>query len=306
MDSLTVRLVDAFTNKAYGGNIAGVVPNALDLSDSDMQRVAAELAAPTTGFAQRLDSDQFRVRFFTPTQEIDMCGHVILGVCAVLALEGQLVRKPDRTWSAVAETSAGPIAAEISESGGRIGVMMQQNRPRILPAEVEVEEIAGLLDIGPEAIDDSLPLEIASTALRHLVIPVRDIQTLADLRPSFDGLADLSRRLGVETLPVFCQGSPTPDVAYRVRDLCPGIGNPEEAASGTTNGALTSYLYRHGILQPDAANQIQVRGEQGCEMGRPSLIETHLTIADDEVTEVRVGGSAIVSLRGEMQLPSQA
>src|SRR5690242_9143612 len=91
--SIEIQLWDAFSARIFGGNVAGVVLADHALDDDLMQRIAAEVPVATTGFVSKLEDDSWRVRFFTPTQEIDMCGHVVVGIFAALTDSGAL--KPE-------------------------------------------------------------------------------------------------------------------------------------------------------------------------------------------------------------------
>src|SRR5579872_2163161 len=104
MKETPIYLYDAFASQIFGGNIAGVVPEATFMSSGEMQRIAAEIAAPTTGFVSNPTRDAIQLRFFTPTQEIDMCGHVVVGVFSALFDLNLLGDGPDRTF--VAKTDA--------------------------------------------------------------------------------------------------------------------------------------------------------------------------------------------------------
>jgi PhzF family phenazine biosynthesis protein len=89
--SIQIQLYDVFSTRLFGGNVAGVVYADERLDDDAMQQIAAEVPVATTGFVSKLDEGSWRVRFFTPTQEIDMCGHVVVGVFTAL------VESPTRT-----------------------------------------------------------------------------------------------------------------------------------------------------------------------------------------------------------------
>lgn len=82
--------------------------------------------------------------------------------------------------------------------------------------------------------------------------------------------------------------------------MCPGIGNYEESASGTTNGALSCYLIRHKLIDRPAGNNVALQSEQGFEMGRPGRINSEITIENDKITEVKVGGYATRFLEGKL------
>jgi PhzF family phenazine biosynthesis protein len=288
------RLYAAFAAEPFGGNIAGVVYDDDSLTPELMQRLAADLGAPTTGFVRDLGGDGFGVRFFGPTAEMAMCGHVTVGVFAALADDGRVEEGAYRQV-----TASGDVSVVVERGPAGIRVTMRQPQPRFDLFDVPPREIAPLLGVSP---GDVASVGSAGTGLRHLFVEVDGLAPLARLRTDDHGLRDLCREVGIDTVGVYTRLDPDGGGAdLRVRDLCHGIGDPEEAASGTTNGALAAHLWRRGQLAPpDAGARIVVRTEQGFEMGRPSLITTELHVASDRVEAVRVGGTATRRLAGQL------
>ena len=98
----------------------------------------------------------------------------------------------------------------------------------------------------------------------------------------------------IDTIGVWClQRSDLENTRVRVRDLCHGVGDPEEAASGTTNGALACLIWKQGRAKASDRGCVRVSAEQGFEMGRPSLISSELLTNSEGISEVRVGDSAM-------------
>ncbi len=306
MKQKRIMFYDAFTTERFCGNIAGVVPDSEGLTPAEMQAIASELGAPTTGFAGPVRNGRMSLAFYTPTMEIDMCGHVVVGVLSALHDLGRLgdlgrLDEGPANLDITVATKAGDLDCSIVADGDRDTVLLRQNLPLFKSLDVETAQVADILGIEEADIDASLPIEMASTALRHMVVPVRNIETLERLRPDFEALAALNHRHGIETTPVFAFTPLGSGVYLQSRDLCPAIGNNEEAASGTTNGALACYLHRHKRL-PGDGDSVEYRAAQGIEMGRPSKILCKLLFRDGEVSEVWVGGAATQSLSGEIIL----
>lgn len=298
MTNVQIRLYDAFATQLRGGNVAGIVycePS--PLPDVVMQQIAAELAAPTTGFIREVEGG-WELRFMTPTQEIDMCGHVTVAAFTSLADEGRLPGK--NRVSTTAFTKAGEIPIEVTRGEARPVVQLRQLPPRFRDAGVSKAGLAVLLGISEAELHATLPLQIVSTGLSHLVVPVAHADVLSVLWPKGDPLAELSKRLMVDTIPVVAFTGLDSAIVARCRDLCPGIGNFEEPASGTTNGALACYMASHGLR---GADQRIALAEQGVEMGRPSIIESELDFGPNgEVVGVSVRGQALLSMTGILHL----
>ena len=300
MAGLRVYLYDAFTDRPFGGNVAGVVLDASGLGPEARQRIAAELNAPTTGFVvghKATSPPILVVRYFTPRQEIDLCGHVTVALLTALAAEGRCQAQPEGTPVRLHTLSGELVARLYLGNGGRITVEMEQRLPDFELPPVQrraVEEILGGATLHP-----SLPVEIASTGLRHLMVPFASVEGLARLNPDFRALGQLSRSLPVDTVGAFAL-SPQASGQVRLRDFCPGIGADEESASGTTSGALACYLVKHRVVSPDQAGKVRVQVSQGVEMGRPSRIEAWLEVRGEEIRRVCVRGQAVRALEGRL------
>ena len=303
MRSIDIKLFDAFSDRLFGGNVAGVVVDADGLNDDDMRMVAREIAAPVTGFAWSHGPGTFEARFFTPGQEISACGHVTVGLFTQLSEEGRLAGDGD-VIEASLRTRAGQARVEVRRRNGEADlVMLRQNRPTFRPCALGRRDVAGPLGISGEDIEPGMPMEISSTGLSHLFVPVRDLATVAALRPDMRGLADLSDKLGVDTVDVFALETAEPGHDVHSRDFCPAVGVPEAPASGTTNGALTCYLVRNGLASAESDGAVTVLAEQGYEMGRPSLVRSEARTQGRKILEIAVGGTAVRSMEGRIALP---
>lgn len=283
-------IVDAFTEVPFGGNTAGVVllePGAGFPDEEWMRLLAAELRYSETAFVRRDGAAEFTVRYFTPTGEIDLCGHATIASFGVLFREG-FVPAGTRCLN---HTRAGDLEVVAGEQ-----VMMQMASPQrvggfedpVLLGELR-SAMGGLKSeqLGP------WPAETFSTGLPDIILPLRDVATLQALQPDMPLLHALSDRLDVVGVHAFAIG---PDDAYtaHVRNFAPRYGIPEESATGTANAALTGYLYHHRVIG-DGARCFFLQGEA---MGRPSLIQTTLQL-ENGIPDIRVGGPCAIVVKGD-------
>lgn len=294
MDVLDVRLYDAFAAGRFGGNVAGVVYAPTELEPETMRGLAAEMGAPTTGFVRALGGDAFEVRFSSSSGEMSMCGHVTVGVFASLLDDGLI-----GAGTYHQETRAGTIEVSVSGSSPGARISMRQPSPRYDLFDVPIDGLAPLLGLSP---GDLGSVGSCCTGLRHLLVEVKSLDRLARLGVDDGAVKALCLEHAIDTIGVFARLASGPGGAdVRVRDLCHGVGDPEEAASGTTNGALASWLWRDGRLGRHAAGgRVVVRSEQGFEMGRPSLVTTELHVGPGGVEAVWVGGTATRRLEGRL------
>jgi trans-2,3-dihydro-3-hydroxyanthranilate isomerase len=283
------ELYDAFAARRFGGNVAGVVISQTAISPALMQNIASELGAPTTGFAHVRAGQPVIIRYFTPRQEIEACGHATVAVATALVSAGGWPPGNDQVR---ASTPAGPLrilfqVAPTASAPRRVLVGLAYQPHPLERDNLSRHETEAALAV---PTDPGLPVEVVWTGLRHLIVPAGSPDALARLAPSEAALTSLAASCGADTVCVFAKPEP-----HRVpmRDFCAPIGALEEPASGTTSAALASYLIRHAAITTPAALTV----EQGAETGRPSRIEVHVERArGQEVTTV--WGSALRTASG--------
>ena len=282
---MKVYVMDSFSDRIFGGNQAGVVLADKALEPAVMQQVAAELKHSETAFVWQTEEGN-RLRYFTPAGEVDLCGHATV---AVFALLRRLGRIEDGTHKAL--TRAG--ALEIEVSGETVWMDMAPPKTLGILPEESWEELYGAYGLTLEDRPADLPPEIVSTGLADIMMPVRDHETLLRAVQDERTVTELSRRFDVTGVHMFCLG----EEAVYCSNFAPLYDIPEECATGTSNGALTYYLYERSLVEPERENLFL----QGEHMERPSRILSRLTVQDGAV-RVRIGGQAIMSLAGEMDL----
>lgn len=277
-------VVDAFTSEPFGGNPAGVVLLDGDFpSERLMQQVAAELRYSETAFVRQDGPKEFTVRYFTPAGEVDVCGHATIATFGLLRCEGVL----RDSVIVMNHTLAGDLAVEIGEQ-----VMMQMAPPRVLETPIDAERLHRIMEGNAAITWPERPVEIVSTGLPDIIMPVGDLESLNALLPDMDALAALSRELNVVGVHAFAMT----DDGYtaHVRNFAPLYDIPEESATGTANAALTHYLQRRGYITAGAT----CRFMQGEKMGRPSVVATELH--PDGC--IWVGGCSCIVAAGELLL----
>ena len=277
-------IVDAFTSEPFGGNPAGVVLLGTDgtfPSERLMTQVAAELRYSETAFVQQNGPTEFTVRYFTPTGEVDLCGHATIATFGTLRREGIV----GDGAVCINHTLAGDLKVTVGEQ-----VMMQMATPRVVNAPLDINRLHSIMAAGQPMEWPEMSVEIVSTGLPDIIMPVKDLASLEALRPDMDALAALSKELDVVGVHAFAFGED--GFTAHVRNFAPLYGIPEESATGTANAALTHYLHRHGLIAPGD----ECRFLQGEAMGRPSVVMT--TLRPDG--SIWVGGESRIVARGEL------
>ena len=298
--TLPIWLVDAFTDCALQGNPAGVVPDANSLSPTQMQRIAAEIHASETAFVLAPESPaeaDFRLRFFTPESEVDLCGHATIGTICGLVDAGRLPLRGEQSVCRI-ETAVGILSVTYGKSHGLTWAEMRQAEPQFRQVDLELQTIAKFLGIDRQDVDDSLISGISYTGLWDLFIPVTSLAVMAKMNPDLTALAKLNRALGVASTHVYTRATVSTENDFHARDFSPALGIPEDPATGTATGALAALLLRHGMVEAGR----NYRFEQGYEIGRPSVIYARVEENVPGGLAVYVKGTAVRSLIGELQL----
>lgn len=274
------QIIDAFADQIFGGNPAGVVlmDDGADFpTDETMLKTAAELRYSETAFIKMLGDKHFHIRYFTPAAEVDLCGHATVGSFGAL-LEWGIIKDGD---VCTLETMAGTLKVEITDGF----VFMEMGKPETISTIESDEAIVELAHImGLDGDDIIMKPDLVSTGLPDIMLGVKSKEALNSIKPDFEALAKLSDDYKVTGVHAFAL-SDEEGVTADCRNFAPLYDIDEEAATGTSNGALTFYLYNKGIVKPNETN-LFVQGEA---MDRPSKIMSKLTEADGQVM-IQVGG----------------
>lgn len=288
--------VDAFSDVPFGGNPAGVVPDAEGLSDKQMLNIACEMNLSETAFIFPMNDEvaDYEVRFYTPTQEVDLCGHATIASFFALASKGMITGTTD-VRIIKQKTKAGILPVELYFKDSKIAsVMMTQAKPRFVFDVEDISELAGIMginvtDIGIEGY--TLIPQAVSTGLTDIMLPVKNLSALKAINPNYASLTDYSNNLNIIGVHAFTLETEEESSTLACRNFGPAAGIDEEAATGTSNGALGAYLAKNDVLK--FQDSITITCEQGYYMNRPSKIIVRLEGSKDDLT-VKVGGTAII------------
>ena len=297
MPTRRMALVDAFSTEPLAGNAAGVVPDADGLTDQQCQAVARELSVSETAFLFESEEADRRVRFFTPTQEVDLCGHATIGAHAWLDAERELAAGPHTL-----ETNVGVLDIEIEDDRT---VWMTQDIPTVEPREIPYSRLAEALGVDEATLQDvgaELPVARASTGLPFLVVPINFLESLGSVTPNLRAIETLSEEHDVAGIYVFTFDTLGSDSTLHARMFAPAAGVDEDPVTGTASGACGAYLHDVGAGAFDEPPEEMVF-EQGHFVDRGGLVEIRVGHDKEGRRAVRVGGQAVTSLTGEIEVP---
>lgn len=292
MQDYRALLVDAFTDEPLTGNAAGVVPDADELNDAQMQAIARELAVSETAFVTESSEADRGIRYFTPTTEVDLCGHATIGAHAALFGDG-IIDAGTHTL----ETNVGVLDIEVTGSGR---IWMTQAPPEVEEVDIDYEAVGEALGIDPAAMQDvgaDLPAAVASTGAAYLVIPVNFLEHLSGMNPDMAAIEALEEEYDCTGVYAFTFDALDRESTLHARMFAPGAGIPEDPVTGTGAGACGAYLQAADAFEGDLPEEMLF--EQGHFVDRPGLLRVRV-----DGDEVRVGGDAAASFDGTLSVPS--
>jgi PhzF family phenazine biosynthesis protein len=303
-------IIDAFTSAVFCGNPAGVVilPEKADFPPSEvMRKTAAELRYFETAFVKRGDGDSFEIRYFTTAKEVELCGHATIAAYFALMEEGLAFAG----FNYRTKTLAGDIGVSVRKNL----VIMDMAPPKVIRSidkAKDIDELYEVMGLSPQenmVIDDEWILypKIISTGLPNILLPVANTAALERMRPNIGELISLSNRYGAVGVHAFAlgeallggectvlEGLEGPVTAY-CRNFAPAIGIDEEAATGTSNGALTYYLYKNALID-GGMDCLYIQGQA---MKRPSKILGRISPSGEMI---QIGGEGAVLARGSIRI----
>lgn len=280
MEKYELYVVSVFIRDGKGGNLAGIVINGEDFSEKQMKSIANELNFSETAFIMYSDCADYKIRFFTPNSEVDICGHATIGAFSLL-------RKLEIIDSKIyyLETKAG-IFEIIVEKGN---VFMEQKKAEFFKV-IDIDEVLVSLNITHKELDEDIPIKIISTGLRDIFIPIKNKNILNKISPDFEEVKNISKKNEVVGYHLFAV-SKEDNIDVYCRNLAPLYGISEESATGTSNCALACYLYELGIRKKDEDVFTIIQGES---LGAISEITVKLKILNNEIKKCYVGGQSLV------------
>lgn len=303
---MPVRFVtaDVFTDRTFGGNQLAVFPDATGIDPSSMQSIAREFNFSETTFVLPPSDPAHtaRVRIFTPGGELPFAGHPTVGTAHVLAATGA-IRLTGETTRIVFEEGVGPVPVAIRAKDGRptFVQLTAARRPEVGAPPPDAKRLAHMLSLDASAVRTGVfSPQTISCGVPFLFVPLASRAAVAAARLKLDLWEELLGEYVTSKVFVFAEGGERPGSNVRARMFAPGIGVPEDPATGSAVVGLAGYL---GARDSTREGTLHWTVEQGFEMGRPSILEAEAVKKDGEVIETRVGGSTVIVTTGEMSLP---
>jgi len=294
MGKLVFYIVDVFAEEKYAGNQLAVVRGVKALSDIEMQRIAKEMNYSETTFvlSDEKQDGGYDVRIFTPEREVPFAGHPTLGTAYVI--QHEIVKEAVSTI--VLNLKVGQIPVTLSYRKEHVNLLWMKQLQPTFGQTFDAGSISQVLSLSAREIDDRFPVQDVSTGIPFIIVPLKTLDALKRARISRDKYYELIKNRHAKAILIFCPETYNNENDLNVRVFADYYGVPEDPATGSANGCLAGYLVKHRYFRKD---RINIRVEQGYEIGRPSLL---LLKAEDKEgkIDVYVGGKVVMIAKGEL------
>jgi len=303
MRAFTFYQLDVFTDRPFTGNPLAVFPEAEGISSDEMQQIANEMNLSESVFVLPSDKALRRLRIFTPKQELPLAGHPVVGTWNLLARLGVVPPTENGSVEIEQEVNLGVLPVEVEfKNGEPVKVTMTQSRWESFGQVVDMTGISKIatglgLELSDIDLDRNLPIEVVSTGIKAIDVPICTLEALGRIRVNTSALSDAYLPHGAVGCYAFTFETKEDSSFVHARFFAPNDGILEDPATGSAAGSLSGYLVHHG-----SATENVFTIEQGDFMGRPSRIYADVTGGPGNVKRVKIGGSSVVVAKGEVYL----
>ena len=294
MRTYRIAYVDAYTREPLKGNPCAILPKASGLTDEEMQAIARETNLSETSFVFPSTQADFRVRYFTPREEIPFAGHPTIATTYLLAQEGLIPLREPSTIIQL-EFKVGVLPVELFVQEGQVKrIVMTQKKPAF-GVTFSHEEVSPCFNLTPSDLRSDCLSQVVSTGLPFIIVPARDLDVLEKVQMNRDALSRLCREAGVSEAFMFCLEGFAPETDTHARLLNP-LGASEDPFTGSASGAMGAYVFRYGLVSKRV-----LCAEQGHFIKRPGYATIELVGPPDDIEIVKVGGEAVKVLEGRIE-----
>lgn len=299
VSSVQVHQVNAFTDKKFGGNPAGVVLDAELLSDDMMRNIAREMNLSETSFVLPDKKADFRLRYFTASGvEVDFCGHSTVGALHMLAEQQRHnTKKTGQTHFNVA-TNVGNLAMEVDiNKKGEISVSYETPKIEVKKNQFTHDEIAGALGISTEEVVQSVPVMYEKTN-KDIFITIRSLSKLNTLEVDYRRLKQFCKTQGIVAFCLLTNETVDSKNHIHMRCFAPAVGINEDPFTGSVLGGLVAYVHSNGLIDRRLSS---IHVEQGHYMKRSGSVVVKFNIINKKYY-AQVFAKAVPFFSTEIQL----
>ena len=296
MKVIQIHQLDAFSATLFGGNPGAVVFDADQLTDNDIKNIVREKNSNTSYVLKSQNAD-FRLRYFTPSDEITFCGHVTLATLAMIAREKRFGADRGVIKQYNIEINAGLVKGEIDWTHDQPVISFYPLPINLDPVPFNHTQLAEALGIPLDVIDQSKPILIERTNL-YVYFAIKSLQQLKELKVNQETAKAHAKQ---HNIVLYCALTPhgiDANSHAHSRVYCPLVGIAEDAVTGSSQGPLTAYMIKNEMIDRSVN---KVNTEQGDFVGRAG--RACVSILERDPIKVKVSGPVIHVFSADMQLP---
>lgn len=282
-------IVDVFAEEKYQGNQLAVVIPDKEITKNEMQKIANEINYNETTFilSDKLNNGGYDVRIFTPDTEVPFAGHPTIGTAFIL----KTIFEKESTSSIILNLKVGQITVYIENER----LTMKQNEPQFGDVINDKTFISELLSVNENDIDDSLPIQIVSTGLPALIVPVKSNSILNKCEINHKLYKSLIENVIKSNIIIFSTDENNTSKSHiNTRVFLDDSGFPEDPATGSANGNLGAYLAYYNFFE---SQHLKYTSMQGIKMNRPSKLNVEVNKINDKYN-IMVGGKSFLVAKG--------
>ncbi len=295
MEKLEFFIVDVFAVEKLTGNQLAVFNHAKSLNPDKMQRIAKEMNFSETTFItsneDKENGNGYDVRIFTPEKELPFAGHPVLGTAYVIQNE----IKKKQVDKIHLNLEIGQIPVTLQYKNDQIDILWMKHKPPIFGNEYKPEQWTEMLGLEEDDFEKKYPICEVSTGAFCFIVPLKTLTAVRRAQINLDKFYRFIKITDAKATLIFAKETYKKENDLNARFFAHYLGVAEDPATGSANGCLAAYLIKYDFF---GKSKINVRVEQGYELGRESLL---LLMAEDkgDVIDINVGGKVFMVAKGE-------
>ena len=287
---IKVQILNAFVDNNKGGNPAGVVFDADDLSIKEKQEIAAKIGYSETAFVSKSNIADYKLDFFSPNRQIAHCGHATVATFSYLR-QLNLLKKNNVTKETIDGIRKIKLKGELA--------YMEQLAPRYVDVQKRENMILKSLGIKKTDLWKNAPVTLVNTGNSFILIPVKNKSILRKLKPDMGLITEISDEFDLIGLYPFTLLNDNNGKDASTRMFGPRYNIMEEAGTGMAAGPLACYLF--DILKLNK-NRFFIQQGEFMEVPSPSLIIVELEIDNGRIKSLMAGGRGVLKMEKHIAL----
>ncbi|WP_088013500.1 PhzF family phenazine biosynthesis protein [Gottfriedia acidiceleris] len=296
MKNIMVYHYDAFSKEPNKGNPAGVVLDGDSLTENEMQAIAKQVGFNETSFLLKSNVADFKIRYFTPGHEMDLCGHGTMAVIYALVTRGIIQFKNELTI----ETKAGTLPITIHNSNNEFYISMKQKAPEFVEFKGSIDDIASSIGLSVEEIDTSLPTLYGSTGAWNLLLPIKKLASFDKMKPNNQLFPSILNEIPKASVHPFCLETYDSNADFHARHFSSAFsGTIEDPVTGTASGVMGAYFAKY--INNDVNDAIELVIEQGTEIQKDGRVKVNVKKVNSTY-DIEITGNAVYVKEMEFQI----